>query len=135
VTVTVHPRLLSGLYGYAPPHNEEGFMGDLGAPSDETTLTAVLESFRTDGYEGDFLIGESASIRCRSCDVSTPADDAAVEAIRRLEGASDPADMAAVLALVCPACSTRGTVVVRYGPEADVDDVAVLLAVEDRRQH
>ena len=102
-------------------------------PSDETTLISVLDGFHAAGYTADFLIGDGGTIRCRSCGVETPAEDAAVEDIRRLEGASDPADMAAVLALVCPACSARGTVVVRYGPEAGPDDMAVLLAVEDRR--
>ena len=34
------------------------------------------------------------------------------------------------LDLVCPACGTRGTVVLGYGPSASQEDAAVLAALE-----
>jgi hypothetical protein len=104
-----------------------------GAPSDGTTMTAVLDRLRGEGYDGDFTVGEGASLACRACGTESAAAEVGVEEIRRLEGASDPADMAAVLALVCPVCSARGTAIVRFGPEAGADDAEVLRAVEDRR--
>jgi hypothetical protein len=48
-----------------------------------------------------------------------------------VEGASDPADMLAVVALVCPICKTHGTLVVGYGPEAGPDDAEVLSGLGD----
>ncbi len=57
-----------------------------------------------------------------------------MHALRRTEGASDPADMLAVVALCCPACDTRGTAVLNYGPEATVDDAEVLVGLEDERR-
>jgi hypothetical protein len=53
--------------------------------------------------------------------------------LRRIEGASDPADMAAVLGLECPACGARGAAIVRYGPEAGPGDEIVLTHLDDRR--
>jgi hypothetical protein len=46
--------------------------------------------------------------------------------IRRTEGASDPDDMLAVVALTCPRCQTRAAAVLGYGPEAAEDDADVL---------
>ena len=49
--------------------------------------------------------------------------------LRRLEGASDPDDMLAVLALECPNCGLRGSLVLNYGPTATEEDAAVLLGL------
>jgi hypothetical protein len=46
--------------------------------------------------------------------------------LRRIEGASDPADMIAIAAVKCPNCGTKGTAVLGFGPEADEDDAEVL---------
>jgi hypothetical protein len=108
-------------------------MPEPGAPSDNTTLVEILEALRTDGYDGDFDVRDGAVLRCRQCGAELPAATVGAERIRRLEGASDPADMAAVLALRCTECGTRGTAVVRFGPEADEADAAVLSALDDAR--
>jgi hypothetical protein len=39
--------------------------------------------------------------------------------------------MVAVAALVCPLCGAHGTLVLSYGPEADVDDADVLSLLGD----
>jgi hypothetical protein len=104
-----------------------------GVPSDNTTLVAVLAAAERDGFTGDFFVTEDARLRCGTC--RDDHDPAAVElrGLRRIEGASDPADMAAVLSLVCPHCQARGTAVVRFGPEAGPQDDEVLRVLEDRR--
>ena len=88
------------------------------APSDHTTLSEVLAEFEVDGYTGTFEVEEGGAVRCLSCDEPSEPDALDLYAIRRLEGASDPADMAAVLATRCSRCGTRGVIVARYGPEA-----------------
>jgi hypothetical protein len=103
-----------------------------GVPTDRTLLS-VLEQLRADGYERDMFITPDALIRCGVCHHDARPEELELHAIRRLEGASDPADEAAVLALTCTVCGARGTAVVRYGPEAEPQDVAVLQAVEDLR--
>lgn len=104
-----------------------------GAPSDYTTLVDVLAEMAEDGFVENFGVTRDGRIRCSSCGhVEDPADMSMV-AIRRLEGASDPDDMVAVLALVCRKCGARGTVVVKYGPGSTEEELAVLAAVEDDR--
>ncbi|MCU1393189.1 MAG: hypothetical protein JWM34_1617 [Ilumatobacteraceae bacterium] len=56
-----------------------------------------------------------------------------MSSLRRLEGASDPSDAMAVVALTCPACNSRGTAVLAYGPAASKEDSDVLVALRDHR--
>ena len=58
-----------------------------------------------------------------------------MEALHRLEGASDPEDEAVVAALECPACGAWGTIVLSYGPQSSAEDAAVLANLIDDRRH
>ncbi len=44
----------------------------------------------------------------------------------RLEGQSDPADMAVVVPLECPNCGSRGTLILDDGPDASAEEADVL---------
>jgi len=66
---------------------------------------------------------------CFTCHTVSDASQLEVEALRRTEGASDPDDMLAVVALACPRCGARAAVVLGYGPESGEDDAEVLLAL------
>jgi len=103
------------------------------APSDHTTLAEVLTEFEADGYSGTFEVEEDGAVRCLTCDRRSDPDALDLYAIRRLEGASDPADMAAVLATRCSQCGTRGVIVARYGPEASAGEARLLQASRDLR--
>lgn len=103
-----------------------------GVPTDRT-LTSLLKLLRDEGFERDMFVTGSATLRCGVCGQESLPSQVAVHAVRRVEGASDPADEAAVLALSCPACGARCTAVVRYGPEADPQDGEVLRRLEDGR--
>ena len=83
------------------------------------------------GYTGQFGARSGGVIRCFSCQHEFSPVDATVETFRRLEGASDPDDMLAVLPVTCPECATRGTLVLSYGPEASIEDSEVLQALPD----
>jgi hypothetical protein len=102
-------------------------------PSDNTTLTDVIRSYEDADFAGQFGVTENGLLQCFSCNGLSPPGEAALHSLRRMEGASDPADMLAVLAISCPRCSARGTVVVHYGPAAEPGEAAVLLALQDRR--
>ena len=102
-----------------------------GAPSDNTTAVAELERFRQDGYDEDFYVEAGPGLRCRSCGETTPAAELELDALRRLEGASDPADMAAILALQCSSCGAKGTAMVHYGPGATREEDELLRALPD----
>ena len=106
---------------------------DEGRVPTDRTLTEVLAEMVDGGFAADMFVTEDAKVRCGACHQDTAPPDLDLDRLQRLEGASDPADMAAVLGLTCRHCGTKGTAVVRFGPEADRQDDEVLAAVEDRR--
>lgn len=98
------------------------------APSDNTTLTAVLSELEERGYVASFGARGDGRLQCSECREVRPASRFDVDVVRRFEGASDPDAESILVAAVCPACGRRGTAVFGYGPEASEDD---LLAVAE----
>lgn len=104
-----------------------------GTPTGASTLLEAIDRLRALGFGGDLFITEEGMVRCGACHQDTPPEDLDLRHLVRLEGASDPADEAAVLALVCRRCGAQGSAVVRYGPESSAQDARVLRVVEDHR--
>lgn len=104
-----------------------------GAPSDNTTLVAILACFEREGFTVNMFVTEDAMVRCGACRQDTAPEDLELDRLRRVEGASDPSDMAAVLGITCRRCGAKGTAITRFGPEADAQDGQVLLALDDQR--
>ena len=100
-----------------------------GAPSDNDTLQNVLDGLAAEGYDGESDALEGGSIRWRRCRHEAPAADTTVELLRRMEGASDPADMLAAMGVTCPVCGDKAALVVHYGPTAGSADADVLVAL------
>lgn len=114
-----------------PEHEDEHEMDPVpGAPSDNTTAVSLIDDLREQGYDVDFVVGEGGVVRCTQCRHEEQPGDVQVDVFRRLEGASDPADMSAVLAMTCQECGAKGVVMVGYGPNASPDDGDLLLAVD-----
>ena len=101
-------------------------------PSDNTTLTAVLASYASAGFDGEFGV-DGDVVRCHTCEATSSPAELQVHSLRRLEGASDPADMSAVLATSCPRCGQQGTIVVMFGPESSPAEVDLLQQANDAR--
>jgi len=102
-------------------------------PSDETTLTDVLEAYAQGGFTSSFVVTDDSQLECIECGrVSSPAA-VSMSSLRRLEGASDPDDMVAIVALTCPSCGSKGTLVLGFGPMATVQDSDVLKTLRDDR--
>jgi hypothetical protein len=95
-----------------------------------STILEVLRAFDGAGFSGQFAARGGGAIECFTCHQLTPAGDADTRQLRRLEGASDPDDMLALAALVCPSCGTRGSLILNYGPSASSEDAAVLQLLE-----
>ncbi len=95
------------------------------------TLTELLATFESEGYRVQMAARPAAYVLCMGCQMESAASEMQVDGMERLEGASDPADMLAVFALVCPLCQSHGTLVVAYGPDACLDDQDVLAALGD----
>jgi hypothetical protein len=102
---------------------------DASMPAD-TPLLSVLNGFEANGYVAQFVPLEAGVIRCTAGDHRFSAASVDIEQSRRLEGVSDPADMLIVLGLVCPICDAAGTLVLHYGPEATIEEVDALTALQ-----
>lgn len=97
--------------------------------SDGTTLVEVISRFEAEGYGGQFSAVAGGALSCLTCRAVAPASGFELGLLRRTEGASDPADMVAVAGLVCPSCGARGTVALKYGPEASPEEADALAAL------
>ena len=107
--------------------------GPTSQPSDNTTLMEVLDGYRAGGFVADFFGEEGTTVRCGTCDSVLAANKLTMHSVRRLEGASDPADMMAVVATSCPVCASNGTMVLAYGPNASPEEADIWIALTDRR--
>lgn len=103
----------------------------MGTPTDSNTLTELIATFEMEGYRGQMAARPEGCVFCSGCHQEIDAAEMQLDALERMEGASDPADMLAVVALVCPICDTHGTLVVGYGPESGPDDAEVLARLGD----
>ena len=102
-------------------------MSQPSAPKYGATLTEIIATLEAAGFTGQMAARADGAILCLTCRRESPAEDFKLGAMRRTEGASDPADMLAVVGLTCPNCGTQGTAVLGYGPEADPDDAEVVV--------
>ena len=102
-------------------------------PSDDTTLTDVLEGYARGGFTSSFVVTDDSELECIECGTVSSPEDVSMSSLRRLEGASDPDDMVAVIAVTCPACNSKGTLVLGYGPMATAQDSDVLKSLRDDR--
>lgn len=113
-----------------------GAMDDEPGEREDETILDVLGELESLGFTGQFMPREGGQVECLTCHRLSPADETVFRHLRRLEGASDPDDMLAVVGLACPHCGARGTAVLGYGPEASAVDTEVLELLEDcRRRH
>ena len=101
-----------------------------GFASDARSLSEILAMYEADGFTDQLGVRPGGRIICFSCRHEAAAEDFELVSLSRLEGASDPDDMLAVVALRCPSCGAKGTLVLNYGPEATEDDVDVLRRLE-----
>ena len=102
-----------------------------GVARDSETLLDVLARFTQHGWSSQFAARGDGTVECESCHTSMAAADVPVLELRRLEGASDPDDMLAVVAVECANCGLCGSLVLNYGPTATEDDASVLLGLGD----
>lgn len=104
-----------------------------GVPSDNTTLSAVIDDYEAAGFGGQFEVTSESAITCVTCGRDSAPAEFAMYGLRRLEGASDPDDMLSVVAVSCPQCDARGTLVLGFGPNASEIEALVGKQLRDRR--
>ena len=96
---------------------------------EDTSLAKVLDDFDEAGFSAVLMATEDG-VLCATCRSVVAPGDLLVQRLRRLEGASDPADMLAVVGATCPGCHLDGTLLLGYGPEMDPMHADVLAALE-----
>jgi hypothetical protein len=110
--------------------------GTLGAMEPDMvadSVTDALAQLAAAGYGTDF-VGRHGMVHCSKCNEDHGPELAQVDHVYRYEGPSDPDEEAIVLALSCPACGAKGTLVSGYGPSTDPDDIELIVALSDDRR-
>src|SRR5205823_3844792 len=96
------------------------------SPAEALTLAEILAGFEADGYTTEFGATDDCLLKCFSCGATTAPEAAAIDRLSRTEGASDPDDMLAIVAIRCDHCGAMGTAVFNYGPETPPEQAEVL---------
>jgi hypothetical protein len=104
----------------------------IGGETGDASIDEVVAQFEEAGHTGQMAARAGGRLLCFTCRVASDATAVGLVALRRMEGASDPADMLAVAALTCPNCGAKATVVLGYGPESSEDDSDVLVELDGR---
>jgi hypothetical protein len=99
----------------------------------ESTMTEVLDGYANGGFTSSFVVTDESALECLECGTVSSPTGVSMSSLRRLEGASDPDDMVAIVAITCPNCAAQGTVVLGYGPMATPQDGDVLKELQDDR--
>ena len=92
------------------------------------TVTEAVVFLTEEGYVDDLRICREGIVS-REHDAPHPAATAVVDHTFRFEGPSDPADEAIVLGVRCTEWNSKGVIVAAYGPDADPEEAAVLVAL------
>jgi hypothetical protein len=111
------------------PNDDDGHRGGATPSTEGTGVAGVLDRAVAAGFVAVFEPEPAAALRCGACGAVTDASAFERHWQNRLEGASDPDDMAQVSGLVCPACGARGTFVSLFGPGAGTDAAEVMVAL------
>jgi hypothetical protein len=97
---------------------------ELSAP-DGVTVAELVAAFEAEGFTATMAPRADGHIRCHTCGTELDAGRFGLHALGRTEGVSDPDDETVVAALICPVCSARGSLVLKYGPGASPEDATV----------
>ena len=82
---------------------------------EDETIVDVLGELEARASRASSCPATAPRSSASQCHRIWPADKTALRELRRLEGASDPADMVAVVGLACPCAAPSGTAVLSYG--------------------
>lgn len=99
----------------------------------DRSIVKELNELGAEGVTSSFAVVPGAKLRCEGCHEVHPASLMTLLQVRRLEGKSDPGEMAAVLSLRCGHCQAEGSCIVSFGPMASAEDQDVMLALGDER--
>lgn len=99
-----------------------GSVGDRSQGEVEARLAA-------EGFDGQFGARSGAAVLCFTCHQEFPAAELDADSARRVEGESDPSDMAIVVPVTCPHCGVSGVLSLQFGPAAGEEESEVVAAL------
>ncbi len=100
-------------------------------PSTPSTLE-ILANLATAGFEAN-LIPTDQGVRVSGQTQVVPPDEVTVHVARRVEGMSNPDDLAMVYGIEMPD-GTRGALVLAYGPGASSADATLMKQLPESRR-
>ena len=114
--------------------SEVGQAGYTMGMDDDLTLMDVLATFAADGFTQDMFVTSDAMVRCGACHHDTAPDRprAQPDAARSRASPTRPT-WRRCSASPARSAAPRGRWCVRFGPEAEAQDDAVWLAIDDQR--
>ncbi len=89
----------------------------------------VERNLRHEGFDGQFGAREQGQILCFTCHREFAAAKVDADDARRVEGESDPADMAILVTVRCPHCDTAGIMALQFGTMASAEESEVVAAM------
>ena len=93
------------------------------------TQIEVEQALDRHGFVGQFGARKGGMVLCCECRSEFSAELVDADAASRIEGASDPSDMAVVVPTTCPSCGTSGTLTMQYGPLSSEEESEVLALI------
>ena len=109
----------------APTDTEGAGTGSVGDRSQVEVERHLAEG----GFDAQFGARPDAEVLCFTCHRSFPANELDADGARRVEGESDPSDVAVVVPVTCPHCGAAGTLSLQFGPMASIEESDVLAAM------
>ena len=109
----------------APDTDDARATGSVG----DRSQVEVEQHLDEKGFGGQFGAREGARVLCFTCHEEFPADQLDADRARRVEGESDPSDMAILVPATCPHCGTGGTLSLQFGPMSSAEESDVIAAL------
>lgn len=101
-------------------------------PPTVRNVNTELDDLDRMGFHEGFRVKSDGIVVCGVCGMTSAARDVEIIEVRRVEGQSDPADMAAIIGIRCKSCAHEGTLVLTYGPSASPEDADVLAQLDGK---
>ena len=102
--------------------------GGTGSVGDRSQVE-VEQHLADDGFDAEFGARPDAAVLCFTCHREFPADQLCADDARRVEGESDPSDMAIVVPVTCPHCGAAGVLSLQFGPMAGAEESEVIASM------
>lgn len=89
----------------------------------------VEQHLQQEGFGGQFGARDGGRVLCFTCHREFGAERLDADRARRVEGESDPSDMAILVPVICPHCHTPGTLALQFGPMSSAEESEVIAAL------